>query len=191
MWATSENFNPLASRVLLRHDSQKLWHTSDSVWSLSNSKILFRWDTLGIPLRCKFNCTTFIPMWATSENFNPLASRVLLRHDSQKLWHTSDSVWSLYSWVQYLSQCKLPVKTEKEVYRFTWNSFWSQTMGHTRAYFYTPVSDVMGVIVLILCVCVCPSVLSLSRPNRQTYRREIWHGGQVVGYLGQILRSRS
>ncbi len=29
---------------------------------------------------------------------------------------------------------------------------------------------------------VCPSV-SLSKPNGQTYGPEIWHGGQVEGYL--------
>ncbi len=49
------------------------------------------------------------------------------------------------------------------------------------------VCDVSGVIVLTSSVCLLP----LSRPNRQTYRLEIWHGGQVEGYLGQVYRSRS
>ncbi len=43
----------------------------------------------------------------------------------------------------------------------------------------------------IVCVCgcvYCPSV-SLSRPNGQTYRLDIWHVGQVGGYLGQVRRS--
>ena len=50
------------------------------------------------------------------------------------------------------------------------------------------VSDVSGVIVLTSCVCLS---VSLSQPNRRTYRLEFWHGGQVEGYLGQGHRSRS
>ena len=50
--------------------------------------------------------------------------------------------------------------------------------------------DVTGVIVLTLCVCVRLSV-SLSQPNGQTNGLEFWHGGQVKGYLGQVIRSRS
>ena len=55
-----------------------------------------------------------------------------------------------------------------------------------QVYFYTPVSDVLGVIVLTSSVCVCVSPrtsFSLSRQNRRTYRREFWHGGKVEGYL--------
>ncbi len=46
----------------------------------------------------------------------------------------------------------------------------------------------MGVIVLASSVCVS---VSLSRSNGRTYRLEIWHGGQVEGYLGRVYRSRS
>ena len=42
----------------------------------------------------------------------------------------------------------------------------------------------------IVCVSVCPSI-SLCRLNGQTYRLEFWHGGQMGGYVGQGLRSRS
>ncbi len=51
----------------------------------------------------------------------------------------------------------------------------------------------MCVIVVTSCVSVSVSVcvLPLSRPNRQTYRLDFWHGGQVEGYLGQVGRARS
>ncbi len=49
----------------------------------------------------------------------------------------------------------------------------------------------MGVIVLTLCACLSECVFPLSPPNRQTYGREFWHGGQVKGHLGQVCRSRS
>ncbi len=53
------------------------------------------------------------------------------------------------------------------------------------------VSDLTGVIVLTSFVCVCVCVLPLSQPNRQTYRLEFWHAGQVEEYLSQLGRSRS
>ena len=43
--------------------------------------------------------------------------------------------------------------------------------------------DMTGVLVLTSTVSV--SVL-LPQPNRQMYRREFWHGGQVEGYQGQV-----
>ena len=42
----------------------------------------------------------------------------------------------------------------------------------------------------IVCVSLCVSV-SLSQPNRRTYRLEFWHGGQVEWYLSRVDRSRS
>ena len=53
------------------------------------------------------------------------------------------------------------------------------------------VSDVLGVIVLTSSVRPSVCLLPLSRPNGQTYGLEIWHEGQVAGYLGQVCRSRS
>ncbi len=34
-------------------------------------------------------------------------------------------------------------------------------------------------------------VITPYRLNRQTYGHEFWHGSRVVGYLGQVRRSRS
>ncbi len=48
--------------------------------------------------------------------------------------------------------------------------------------------------VIVLTSCVCPSVclcVTTLQPKRQTYRPELWHVGQVEGYLGQVWRSRS
>ncbi len=47
---------------------------------------------------------------------------------------------------------------------------------------YTP-RHVTGVIVLTLCVCVS---ISCSMPNGQKNRLELWHLGQVKGYLGFV-----
>ncbi len=56
--------------------------------------------------------------------------------------------------------------------------------------FFTPrVSDGCNSFGIVCeCVSVCLSV-SLSWPNRLTYRLEFWHVGQVNGYLGQDRRS--
>ncbi len=57
--------------------------------------------------------------------------------------------------------------------------------------FTTPICIVSGVIVFSSSVCVCVCVLPLSWLNGQIYRPEFRYVGQVEGYLGQVLRSRS